>query len=309
MRDLFASKMRVIFAKGKQKELLVSYKKRHKLSWLDVCNKLGVKFSALHDWSYEKNSLPLDVFEKMGGSDYRKFILEIREENWGRVMGGKNSVGSLKQLVSPPKNADLAELIGVILGDGNLGYYKKGKKIGTYALKIGGHILEDRKYLEIYVASLIRKLFNTKPRFFIQRNGPEFFVVIYSKKIIGFLEAMGLKTGNKKVNNVGIPKWIMSNKQFTVRCLRGLIDTDGSIYRMSNQDSGLLRLQFTNASKKLLFDARKLFVKLGYSPNNVVGNSFRLSIQREIYRYIKEIGFGNPKHLKRIRQFTEFTAP
>ena len=297
--------MRVIFAKGKQKELLVSYKKQHNLSWLNVCNKLGVKLSALHDWVYEKNALPLDVFEKTGGNVYRRFILETKEENWGRVIGGKNSLGSLKQIVSPPKTADLAELIGVILGDGNLGYYKKGKKIGTYALKIGGHISEDRKYLELYVASLIRDLFKVKPRFFIQRNGPEFFVVIYSKKIIEFFETIGLKAGNKKTNNVGIPDWILSNEQFTARCLRGLIDTDGSVYRMSNRDNNLIRLQFTNASKKLILDARESFIKLGFHPNHIVGNSFRLSIQSEVYRYLAEIGFGNPKHLNRIARFAK----
>ena len=43
-----------------------------------------------------------------------------------------------KQISIPKKDEKLAEFIGMVLGDGNLNAYKKGKKVRTYMVRIAG---------------------------------------------------------------------------------------------------------------------------------------------------------------------------
>lgn len=102
-----------------------------------VANLLNVTPSALHDWASERNTLPKEIFDKIKLMGYKSFIIEAKNDSWGKALGGKNSKGRLKTIDVPSKNGDLAELVGMILGDGNLGYFRKGKRVGTYALKIG----------------------------------------------------------------------------------------------------------------------------------------------------------------------------
>ena len=50
---------------------------------------------------------------------------------------------------------------------------------------------------------------------------------------------MGLKDGNKIRNNVTIPRWVWEDDRFFASVRTGLIDTDGSLFRMSKKDSNL----------------------------------------------------------------------
>lgn len=211
-----------------------------------------------------------------------------------------NSRGNLKDIAIPKKSEELAELVGIILGDGNLNFYQKGKSICSYLMRICGHMNEDKSYLNQYVAPLVEKLFKVKPYFYVQKTFNSMHLIVSRKKLVIYLQSIGLKSGNKVKHNVRIPYWIRSNKNYLSCCLRGLMDTDGSIFRMSNRDPHLLRLQFKNYSQRLLEDSRDAFTKLGYSPNKICNHSFSISSQNQIRRYIAEIGFKNPKHLKRL---------
>jgi hypothetical protein len=42
------------------------------------------------------------------------------------------------------------------------------------------------------------------------------------------------KGGSKYVQKVKIPKWILRNKIYTKECLRGIVQTDGSIYKIGD---------------------------------------------------------------------------
>jgi hypothetical protein len=132
----------------------------------------------------------------------------------------------------------------------------------------------------------------------------ERFLDISSKELVEFFIRMGIKPGNKIVNQSTIPKWIYKRQVYMRACVRGLIDTDGSIARMSNKDYNFLRIHFTNYNRTLLEDARKSFILLKYHPSKIICDTkFYLSQQKEIERYIKEIGFSNKKHLDRLSNF------
>jgi len=45
--------------------------------------------------------------------------------HWGQVKGGSLSSGSTKQINEPDNSKELAEFVGIVLGDGNICSYKK----------------------------------------------------------------------------------------------------------------------------------------------------------------------------------------
>ena len=119
---------------------------------------------------------------------------------------------------------------------------------------------------------------------------------INSVETTKFLISCGLLSGDKVKNQVGVPQWIKRKKSLTKTCLRGLIDTDGSIYRMKPHWPNLFQLSFKNNSKKLLQDVREAFIMLGFHPSKIFGNRLVLTRQKEIVMYFKDIGSNNLKY-------------
>lgn len=104
-----------------------------------------------------------------------------------------------------------------------------------------------------------------------------------------------IKPGDKIANSVTIPKWIKKNRRFLRCCLRGLIDTDGSIYRLKPHWPNLIQISFKSNNKRLLRDVRSAFIFLKFHPSKVFGNRIVLTRQHEVSRYLKEIGTNNKK--------------
>ena len=288
--------------KGKQKRLILLAKKE--MTWKELSQKTNIPQGYLcNDLKSEKRLLKRKDYQTLcsiSKENFNKFILEKLKENWGKSKGGKNSLGSTKKIKIPQKSNELAEIVGAILGDGNLNYYKKGKKIGVYQVRIAGDLEKDREYHLNYLLPLISKLFKIIPKEVIYPH--ERFIAVYSKELVEFFKGMGINAGDKILNQSTIPKWIIKSNEYTKSCLRGLIDTDGCIHKMSNKDPHLLRINFTNHNHSLITDTRKAFQKLGFHPSKIILNhNFYISRKAEVERYLKEIGFSNPKHIQRLQ--------
>ncbi|MBI5729052.1 MAG: LAGLIDADG family homing endonuclease [Candidatus Magasanikbacteria bacterium] len=91
----------------------------------------------------------------------------------------------------------------------------------------------------------------------------------------------------------------MEKRIFQRRVVRGLVDTDGSVYKLRKG----AQVSFCNCSKKLLDDARKILVRLKFSPSFPSSNKIYLTKQKDILRYNYEIGFANKKHQDRFLRF------
>lgn len=129
--------------------------------------------------------------------------MKRKKKNWSQIKGG---LKSRIKLLKPKKDSKLAEFIGILLGDGNICSYKKGKKIAVYHVKIAGHLHDDKEYHLQYIKPLCEKLFNLKVKEMIYSKHNERFTVMYSKELIDFLGSMNLKPGNKIKNQTTIPK-------------------------------------------------------------------------------------------------------
>ena len=85
--------MRCILKKGKQKELLLFAKASLGLTWREFAHKLGVGYTTLREWRDEKWSMRQSAFFKIVEVcpecvPFENFVIEMREDSWGRKLGG-----------------------------------------------------------------------------------------------------------------------------------------------------------------------------------------------------------------------------
>lgn len=200
---------------------------------------------------------------------------------------------------------ELAELIGIIIGDGNIYYNRRLRK---YYFEITGHPNLDREYFS-YISNLIYNLLDKKPSITIRDRGLR--LRIYSKEFVEFLiKDLEMPYGRIKGEIIKIPKKIKT-WDLIKPCLRGIVDTDGSVFvakksRAPNYPS----IEITTASIILANQIRNKLLKKGfrvakiwkYQPKN---KNYRLTYKvplngkENIKMWLKEIGFSNPYKLKR----------
>ncbi len=183
-------------------------------------------------------------------------------------------------------SVDLAEFIGILLGDGHITPTQVTVTLGT-----------KDEFID-YVAQLMKKLFGDTPKI-ITTNDNGKVVYIGSTVLVRWLLAMGL-VFNKVKHQVGIPRWCLSRRSYMKRVIRGLIDTDGSVYRLRDG----VQISFCNRSRPLLESARSILLNLGYSPSKISGYNIYLTRRGDLIKYFNEVGFSNRKHQKRFLEFT-----
>jgi DNA-binding transcriptional regulator WhiA len=123
----------------------------------------------------------------------------------------------------PPNRNNLAYVIGLALGDGNLSN-PNGRAVRL-------RITCDTKYQNLIKRAFlaIKKLLPNNKVAIVNRAQTFCDISCYSNR---WEELLGWKAkgGSKYKQNVSIPNWIKTNKNYAINCLRGLLETDGSIY-------------------------------------------------------------------------------
>ncbi|MFB6192920.1 MAG: LAGLIDADG family homing endonuclease, partial [Candidatus Nanohaloarchaea archaeon] len=193
-----------------------------------------------------------------------------------------------KQLPPIEKSIDLAELFGIILGDGHVQFRSeknKDRNTSTYFISIT--LNEKEKELIKHSKDLSQSITSLEPKEYT-KSGRCVRIVLHSKDLVTRFVELGLKAGNKKENQVHVPEWIKEEKKFCRACVRGLIDTDGAIYQDQRGDKSYTRVQFKNYSEPLLEDFKQMCEKLDIK--TVKGGPHQIQISRhDIEKFIKTI--------------------
>jgi hypothetical protein len=204
-----------------------------------------------------------------------------------------------KQIERPSLSPQLAELIGIILGDGS---------IRDYYMTVSLNLWQEGDYAK-FVSSLIKSLFNVSATLHTEILKSTYTVRVSSVNLVEFLNEIGLMTSNKVEQQVGLPDWIFENEETMRACLRGLMDTDGSVYlhryKSGGIDYGYVKLTFSNHSRTLLNDIMTMLSALGFSPVTDGETKVTLNRQGEVLRYYSEIGTHNSHHLDRLRRLLQ----
>jgi len=213
-------------------------------------------------------------------------------------------------------DGDLAELLGIHIGDGCI---SKNKRYSEYYL--GGDIKEEKEYHDKWVSSLFNKkvmipLLNKKINYKEHPKVGVYGFYIFNDKIVNFFEKQGMCVGTKI--GVRVPKDIIKSKKFSLRFLRGLFDTDGNIYFDKNRScknpiNNRPLIKIDSVSKGLIDDVFIMIKKLGLNPrlkNPYQGKRDKNKVHtvvlyrnKDIDYYINEIGFKNPKHYTKWQVF------
>lgn len=179
-----------------------------------------------------------------------------------------------------------AYVIGVALGDGNLSN-PNGRAVRL-------RVTCDKKYPNLIkeIRNAIQVVMPNNKVSLVNRKDNAIDVSCYSNKwpnILGWTPGKGPKHNQ----NISIPAWIKNSKQYARFCIRGLIQTDGSIYK----DRGYLMVNLTGINRKLLNDAKNLLVYLGYDPQlykfkTKTKHRFNLRVSKNVEKLVKELNLS-----------------
>ncbi|HLC92967.1 MAG TPA: LAGLIDADG family homing endonuclease [archaeon] len=206
---------------------------------------------------------------------------------------------------------ELAELTGILIGDGCLSkYFANFDKRWRYELAFTGNN-DEYDYYRDFIQPVFKNYFNTKGRLFIRKDNSTRFHVL-SKVAFDFFAGIGIPIGEKS-HSVSIPREIMSTTNLLAPCLRGIWDTDGSIYQRYPKQyknhpkhySHLKSMHLAMVSKSVIEDVKECLTRLSIQSSEITTDdrgAFRLYItdQLEIAKYMEKVGFRNVHHLKRI---------
>jgi hypothetical protein len=194
----------------------------------------------------------------------------------------------------PPRDIELAEFIGIMMGDGT---------IAKYQVAITLNRTEDRVYAH-FVAKRITHLFAVSPSLYDKPKNGVVDIVVSRIKLVRYLQELGLPRGNKIKQELDMPWWIKNDARLARACVRGLVDTDGCVFRHTYLSKGrryaYTKLSFTSYSRNLRVSVADVLYKNGMRPR-ITGKDVRLDRAQDVSRYFKIFGSSNPKHLKRYR--------
>lgn len=176
------------------------------------------------------------------------------------------------------KNGDLAELIGVILGDGYIGKFPRTEVLNIFS---NSH---NRGFIKRY-ANLIEKIFRKKPTQRKQKGVNCVRITIYQKNIS---KRFSIPAGARKHKNIKIPFWILKNGTYLKRYLRGLYEAEGSF--CVHKPTSTYKLLFSNRNKSLLINVYKALKILGFHPHKS-GHQIQISRKKEVYKAKDAINF------------------
>ncbi len=127
-----------------------------------------------------------------------------------------------------PLSADFAYFLGVFAGDGSLTALPR-----TYQLRIACHSAQQE--LTAKHLALLTRVTGRMPAVRLRRDCNGMDIVLYGMNLPVLL---GLPCGRKQTNGFIIPPWVFEMRESARGFVRGLIETDGGIYKRARPDKG-----------------------------------------------------------------------
>ncbi len=222
----------------------------------------------------------------------------------GRRLGGLHSLKThlvrntgfkvLKRITRPSRSAGLAELLGILAGDGH---------VDLYQVTMVTNAKTDFEHAQ-HTSSLFKKIFHVDAPIKFKKNKNACVVVVSSRVICDFLVRFGLVRGNKAKSQLTTPPWVYSRRSYLRAFLRGLFDTDGCVYvdvhRIRGRTYKNIGMAFTNRSLPLLRDFKSSLEGMGLHPTQKSKYIVFLRREKDIREYFAVVGSSNPKHLRKV---------
>lgn len=204
-----------------------------------------------------------------------------------------------KPITTPASSIELAELMGIIAGDGGIN--------NPWQINITLNSILDNQYA-YYVCSLIKKLFCIQATIRIRSKENTLVVVTTSTSIVDFLVSKGAIRGNKIKNNINLPLWIKDNDPYEKAFIRGLVDTDGCLYihkhKVRGKEYRNIGLCLTNYASNLTKSAWDILKKNGIKAYLKKGDThLYLYSSSSVIEYLSVFGSSNPRILNKYEEW------
>ena len=211
----------------------------------------------------------------------------------------------------PTLNENIAEITGMLIGDGCISRYKTSEgRIRTFLL-LSGHSTNDIQYYKNTIIPIFKKEFGINGRLYLRKDTKALLYWIGDKEVIAHFIKMGFPVG-KKSSNIKIPTPVRCNPALLKACIRGIFNSDGCVYRRyskkyKNQRTSYMNyavIQFKMKSKALLKQIRNTLIKMGYKANAIrkVDAVYVLRITHQYYvkLFMDDFSINHPYHLERF---------
>jgi transcriptional regulator with XRE-family HTH domain len=269
-------------------KIILGIRKKLNLTQKELAEILKVQKSRISDWECNKKNPSYENCKKI-----YNFILD-KKLNLNELL----EIGSKGTKRKRPSdipctykiNENLAELVGILNGDGSI------SKAGL--ITISGSVIEDIEYQKKYVSKLIQNIFSKKAT--IKSMGPIVKTSFTSLKIAKFFSKLKLPLG-KKIS-IEIPDFAQENNTYLKCYLRGIFDTDGSVCKRNKWNIRINLGSF--ADNAFTLSLRDALQKLKFSSNKRDGPENRSAIEisndLDVIRFFQIIGSSNPSKIARF---------
>ena len=318
-----------------QADFLLEIKKSRKMRWKDLAAEWKVNVRTVASWARGEHHMPHELAisvskdfgirlpdgtrllkwsEHVAAAGARGALMNLQKNGsmggdaghrkekwreWWNSVGKHKNIAILKanEINLPPQSEELAEFVGIMLGDGGVAAYHLNISLNK----------NEMPYVR-FIQSLIKKLFGVSSSLSFRKDCAGLDIIVNRKKLVDFLNSSGLPIGSKIRQGADIPEWIMKSIPFQKACIRGLIDTDGCFFIHSYISNAktyrYLKIDFTSVSKPLLQSARKILINLGFNVRiSRDGKAIRVESQRDVLRYLSLIGTHNSRYDEKLEEF------
>ncbi len=187
--------------------------------------------------------------------------------------------GKIKSQYPPlKKDGNLAELIGVVLGDGYILKYPRTEELSIFSNSNNPGFI--KRYSE-----LLEKVFNKNPTTRIHSKQNCIRIRIYEKHI---QERLGVPFSPRINKKITIPEWIFNKREYVIRYLRGLYEAEGS--HSVHLPTCTYKVQFSNRNFSMLENVFILVSRLGFHPHRSK-YQIQLSRKEEVFKFLSLIKF------------------
>ena len=204
------------------------------------------------------------------------------------------SINDVKREITFPKEVtrDLAEEIGIHLGDGCMSFNKNYFSVKTNK--------KEERYVTDFLFPLYKKLYNLNLKLMKLPSVSGFEVG--SRALCEFKnKVLGLPYG-EKINRILVPNIVLEtkNKEIYQSFIRGLFDTDGCICVIKKNNRDYPVISITINSKELIKKVTEMLKLMGFIPNHN-SKSIYLNGKVMLDKWIKEINSSNPVKIEKLK--------
>lgn len=249
-------------------------------SWETFYPKYNISRSMFFNYLSGRYAIPKNLFLEWN---------KISKLNFDKLNEITKKKYSEKKIKAFKIDSTLAEIFGVLNGDGHLSNFKYEVCIVCDA--------REKEYLD-YLKNLLENKFKITFTFYCEPT--KIKLRTYSKHLSNILiSKYHLPKGNK-LGKLKIPLIVYNNKAWLKSYLRGLFDTDGSIYFRRNNEPVL---EISSADKRFLLEVKRALETLEFK---IAKGKNRIFIYRKehVKRFFKEIKPANAKHLKKFEIYS-----